>query len=108
LFELGLTVKIVDYTIMMSNAHIRKKPVVSGTISPIHKTKIDKLVKEGDFASVSDFISQAIAEFLSYNENGLKKTQDTQTVSITKADMELIRSIIHEEMASMNFEKIKK
>ena len=93
---------------MMSNAHIRKKPVVSGTISPTHKAKIDKLVKEGEFASVSDFISQAIAEFLSNYENGLKKTQDAQTISITNADMELIRSIIHEEMESMNFEKIKR
>ena len=99
---------MVDYTVMMSNAHIRKKPVVSGTISPIHKRKIDKLVKEGDFASVSDFISQAVAEFLSNYESGLKKTQDAQTISITKDDMELIRSIIHEEMASMNFEKINK
>ena len=93
---------------MMSKAYIRRKPVVSGTISPIHKTKIDKLVKEGDFASVSDFISQAIAEFLSNYESRLIKIQDAQTVSITKADMELIRSVIREEMTSMNFEKVKK
>lgn len=89
---------------MMSKAYSRKKPVVSGTISPLHKKKIDKLVGDGEFASVSDFISQAVTDFLSrYNGN----PGDHQTISFTNADLELIRNIVHEEMETMDFKKTK-
>ena len=52
----------------MSKDYTRKKPVISGTISPQHKKKIEKMVNDGEFASVSDFINQAVSDLLNKHE----------------------------------------
>ena len=52
----------------MSKDYTRKKPVISGTISPHHKKKIEKMVNDGEFASISDFINQAVSDFLNKYE----------------------------------------
>ena len=89
----------------MTKEYTRKKPIISGTVSPIHKKKIDRLVETGEFASVSDFINQAVSDLL-------KKYEDTmpaiESGAFTEDEIELIRSIIREKAAEMNFDKRKK
>jgi len=83
---------------------IRKKPVVSGTISPLHKKKIDKLVEIGEFASVSDFLNQAVSEFLTKYELGSLPSQN----GFPPSQLEVLRNLIREELSDINFEKTKK
>ncbi|MBZ3936073.1 ribbon-helix-helix domain-containing protein [Methanimicrococcus blatticola] len=88
----------------MVKEYTRKKPIISGTVSPLYKKKIDRLVEAGEFASVSDFINQAVSDLLKkYEDNN---SVDTNT--FTDDEIEVIRSIIREKAAEMNFEKNKK
>ena len=87
----------------MTKEFIRKKPIISGTISPLHKKKIDKLVESGEFASISDFLSQAVSEFLiKYEQN------DADQNPFSQSHIDLLRTIIREEILELNFEKIEK
>ena len=83
----------------MVNNSIRKKPVISGTISPLHKKKIDKLVELGEFASISDFLYQAVSEYLTKYDPEYLQFQSTRTE---------LRNMIREELAEMQFEKTEK
>ncbi len=90
----------------MAKEYTRKKPIISGTVSPLHKKKIDRLVEAGEFASVSDFINQAVSDLLKKYEDSLPK--NTETNVFTEDEIAVIRSIIREKAAEMNFEKNKK
>ncbi|MDR2944135.1 MAG: hypothetical protein LBU81_03500 [Methanosarcinales archaeon] len=89
----------------MAKEYTRKKPIISGTISPFHKKRIDQLVEAGEFASVSDFINQAVSDLLKKYENSLSNNMELNI--FTKDEIEVIRSIIHEKAAEMNYEKKK-
>jgi Predicted transcriptional regulators containing the CopG/Arc/MetJ DNA-binding domain len=88
----------------MTKDYTRKKPIISGTVSPQHKRKIDKLIEEGEFASVSDFISQAVSDLLSkYDE------KFTGTLSqFTNDEIEILKNILRERADEIDFEKKKK
>jgi hypothetical protein len=88
----------------MARDSVRKKPVVSGTISPLHKRKIDKLVEAGEFASISDFLSQAVSDFLNKYEQDTNLYQNT----FQPSQLEMLRNLIREELSDMDFEKPKK
>jgi Arc/MetJ-type ribon-helix-helix transcriptional regulator len=47
----------------------RKKPMVTGYVSPYTKKRINELVKSGQFASESDFINHALIDFLAKLES---------------------------------------
>ena len=83
----------------MVNNSIRKKPVISGTVSPLHKKKIDKLVELGEFASISDFLYQVVSEYLTKYDPEYLQFQSTRTE---------LRNMIREELAEMQFEKTEK
>jgi len=82
----------------MVNNSIRKKPVISGTVSPLHKKKIDKLVELGEFASISDFLYQAVSEYLTKYDPEFLQFQSSRTE---------LRNLIREELEEMQFEKRK-
>lgn len=88
----------------MAKDYVRKKPIISGTVSPTHKKKIDQLVEKGEFASVSDFISQAVSDFLKKYETSMAEGQQN---SLTKSDLALIRDLIREEIEEMDFDRSK-
>ena len=88
----------------MAQDSVRKKPVISGTISPLHKKKIDKLVEVGEFASISDFLNQAVSEFLSKYESRAGQTP----YNFPPSQIEVLRTLIREELSEMNFEKTNK
>ena len=90
---------------MMTKEYTRKKPIISGTVSPIYKKKIDRLVETGEFASVSDFINQAVSDLLKKYEDAMPAMESG---TFTDDEIELIRSIIREKAAEMNFDKGKK
>jgi Predicted transcriptional regulators containing the CopG/Arc/MetJ DNA-binding domain len=88
----------------MGKDSVRKKPVISGTISPLHKKKIDKLVEAGEFASISDFLNQAVSEFLTKYE----QTDFSSQNPLPPSQIEALRNLIREEISDMDFGKIKK
>lgn len=90
----------------MAKEYTRKKPIISGTVSPLHKKKIDRLVEAGEFASVSDFINQAVSDLLNKYEDSLPQNADAFV--FTADEIAVIRSIIREKAAEMNFGKNKK
>jgi len=88
----------------MARESVRKKPVISGTVSPLHKKKIDKLVEAGEFASISDFLSQAVSEFLNkYEQNNFSPQNALQPSQI-----EVLRNLIREEISDIDFGKNRK
>ena len=87
----------------MVQKYVRKKPIISGTVSPLHKKKIDQLVAEGEFASVSDFINQAVADLLKKYENSTVPYFSNER--FTEDEIALLKSIIREKAADMDFEK---
>lgn len=87
----------------MVKEYNRKKPIISGTISPLHKKKIDKLVEEGEFASISDFINQAVSNLLNKYENPSSRNE-----LFTEDEIALLKDIIREKADEINFEKNKK
>jgi Arc/MetJ-type ribon-helix-helix transcriptional regulator len=89
----------------MAKEYTRKKPIISGTVSPIYKKKIDRLVEAGEYASVSDFINQAVSDLLKKYEDSMPAAESN---IFTEDEIELIRSIIREKSAEMNFDKGKK
>lgn len=94
----------------MVKDYTRKKPIISGTVSPLHKKKIEQLVEAGVFASVSDFISQAVSDLLNkYEEQsvGNKILQTGDSNAFTEDEIVLLKSILREKAAEMNFEKTK-
>ncbi|MCL2142189.1 MAG: hypothetical protein FWH46_04865 [Methanimicrococcus sp.] len=80
----------------MSKDYIRKKPIISGTVSPQHKKKIEKLVTDGEFASVSDFISQAVSDLL----NKFEKKEQKQDIysSFSEHEILLLKNVIREKL----------
>ncbi|MDV0447263.1 hypothetical protein MsAg5_11430 [Methanosarcinaceae archaeon Ag5] len=83
--------------------YTRKKPVISGTISPAHKRKIDDLIQKGEFASVSDFLNQAVSEYLrEYDEK-----QSPSFSSMSESDRMLLSEMIREQITQF-YEKSKK
>ena len=87
----------------MTKDYTRKKPIISGTVSPQHKRKIEKLIEAGEFASVSDFISQAASDLLNkYDEKSSGFPQ------FTNDELEMLRSIIREKADEINYEKKQK
>ncbi|WNY28605.1 hypothetical protein MmiEs2_08010 [Methanimicrococcus stummii] len=89
----------------MAKEYTRKKPIISGTVSPTYKKRIDQLVEAGEFASVSDFINQAVSDLLKKYDDSLPKFESGV---FTEDEIEVIRSIIREKAAEMNFSKEKK
>jgi Predicted transcriptional regulators containing the CopG/Arc/MetJ DNA-binding domain len=85
--------------------YTRKKPIISGTVSPQHKRKIEKLVEDGEFASVSDFIGQAVSDLLNKYEG---KNVSVSGVQFTNDEMEMLKAILREKADEINFEKNKK
>ncbi|WNY24679.1 hypothetical protein [Methanolapillus millepedarum] len=83
--------------------YTRKKPVISGTISPAHKRKIDELIQKGEFASISDFLNQAVSEYLrEYDEKQL------QPISLlSERDRAILGEMIREQIIQF-YEKTKK
>ncbi|MDV0445632.1 hypothetical protein MmiAt1_12210 [Methanimicrococcus sp. At1] len=90
----------------MAKAYTRKKPVISGTISPVHKKRVEKLVESGEFASISDFLNQAVSDLLSKYDEKPSFVPDSNM--FTEDEMTLLRSIIREKAADMEFEKGRK
>lgn len=88
----------------MAKDYVRKKPIVSGTVSPVHKKKIDRLVEKGEFASVSDFLGQAVTDFLKKYE---PPSNESQQNKLTKADLDLIKTIVREQIEEMDFDQTK-
>ncbi|MCL2862838.1 MAG: hypothetical protein FWE54_01900 [Methanimicrococcus sp.] len=86
----------------MAKDYVRKKPIVSGTISPIHKKKIDQLVENGEFASVSDFLGQAVNDFLKKFE---PLSNENPQSKLTNADLNLIKKVIREQIEEMFFDQ---
>jgi len=86
----------------MAKEYVRKKPIVSGTVSPVHKKKIDRLVEKGEFASISDLLSQAVTEFLKKYETPSNETPQNK---LTKADLDFIKNIIREQIEEMKFDR---
>lgn len=86
----------------MAKQYNRKKPVVSGTISPLHKKKIDRLVETGEFASISDFINQAVSDLLKKYEHPVSFSPVSGS-PLTEEEIALLRSIIREKEAQMKF-----
>lgn len=96
---------------IMSKDYTRKKPIISGTVSPLHKKRVEQLVEAGEFASVSDFIGQAVSDLLNKYEDrfsGNTIAPIGNPNSFTEDEMILLRSILREKAAEMNFEKPKK
>jgi len=89
----------------MAKEYVRKKPIVSGTVSPVHKKKIDKLVEKGEFASISDLLSQAVTEFLNKYETPSNEIPQISQNKLTKADLDFIKNIIHEQIEEMKFDR---
>ncbi|WNY22896.1 hypothetical protein MmiHf6_01880 [Methanimicrococcus hongohii] len=89
----------------MTKEYTRKKPIISGTVSPIYKKKIDRLVEAGEFASVSDFINQAVSDLLKKYENNMPAIESNY---FTDDEIEALRIIIREKAVEMNFNKGKK
>ena len=85
----------------MARESVRKKPVISGTVSPLHKKKIDKLVEAGEFASISDFLSQAVSEFLNKYEQSNFSSQN----ALQPSQIEVLRNLIREEISDIDFGK---
>jgi Arc/MetJ-type ribon-helix-helix transcriptional regulator len=79
----------------MSNEYKRKKPIISGAISPYHKKKIEKRVNDGEFASVSDFISQAVSDLLNKCEKK-EQTQDFYNL-FSEDEVLFLKNIIREK-----------
>ncbi|WNY26316.1 hypothetical protein [Methanolapillus ohkumae] len=75
----------------MTKEYIRKKPVISGTISPTHKRKIDELIKDGEFASVSDFLNQAVSDYL----KNLERPQGNFSLNTNRG---MIEEIVREQI----------
>ncbi|AKB33382.1 hypothetical protein MSSIH_2692 [Methanosarcina siciliae HI350] len=48
---------------------VRKKNTICATVSPYLKRKVDELVERGEFSSMSDLVSQSLAEFISRYES---------------------------------------
>lgn len=88
----------------MSKEYVRKKPVISGTISPLHKKKIDRLVESGEFASISDFINQAVSDLLKKYESDASPAGIADH-RFTEEEWAVLHRIIREESARMDFEK---
>jgi len=79
----------------MSKDTLRKKPIISGTVSPLHKKKIEKMVSDGEFASISDFISQAVSDLLNKYE---KKEQKQDFYGFSEHEILLLKNVIRERM----------
>jgi Arc/MetJ-type ribon-helix-helix transcriptional regulator len=84
----------------MSKDTVRKKPIISGTVSPHHKKKIEKMVSDGEFASVSDFISQAVSDLLNKCE---KKEQPDFYSLFSDDEIRFLKNVIREQKEESKF-----
>ncbi|WNY26290.1 hypothetical protein [Methanolapillus ohkumae] len=75
----------------MTKEYTRRKPVISGTINPTNKKRIDELVKDGEFASVSDFLNQAVSDYL----KNLGKPPGNLSFGM---DREMIEEVVREQI----------
>ena len=57
---------------------VRKKNTICATVSPYLKKKVDELVGRGEFSSMSDLVSQSLAEFISRYESKKDEEMDHQ------------------------------
>ena len=83
---------------------VRKKPIVSGTISPLHKKKIEKMVEDGEFASISDFINHAVSDLLNKYEQQANK--QPFYVPFSEQEILLLKNVIRDKLDEQPSKKI--
>lgn len=71
---------------------VRKKNTICATVSPYLKRKVDELVERGEFSSMSDLVSQSLAEFISKYES--KKDEEKNHQNSTEL---LLKALLQTE-----------